>query len=225
MTLEINSNINTTNCINGCVLFDDKSNYSYWEEREATSDEIYIVDFVNKNNLSQKKRVLHVGIGNSYVANKLLSYAQIDGITISNKEIKKGKLSMLKNYECFFLNKYSNHKLFENKLNNYDIIIDANIKSFACCEKAFQNLFFKYTKMLNYQGMIVTGKKGMNWSRFVKPVNSFSLKKFFYKKLKEYDGPKRNFLSIDECFSLAEKHQLKFNSLDKNIVYFKKLSK
>ena len=51
-------------------------------------------------------------------------------------------------------------------------------------------MFDDYAQMLNNNGCIITGKKGMEWSRILKPVYSFSFKKFIYKKLKEYNGPR-----------------------------------
>ena len=40
--LEIKSN--TVKCPNGCKLFNDKINFSYWESKNVTKDEKYIVD-------------------------------------------------------------------------------------------------------------------------------------------------------------------------------------
>ena len=105
------------------------------------------------------------------------------------------------------------------------MIIDVNLKSFSCCEFAFNDLIANYTKMLKHEGIIISGKKGMNWSRNIKPIVSFSLKKLFYKRLKEYNGPQRNILKIQNCLDLCQKHNLKFFELkDSNIVYFKKLN-
>ena len=78
--------------------------------------------------------------------------------------------------------------------------------------------------MLRNRGKIITGKKGMNWSRQVRPVITFSFKKFFHKKLKEIDGPKENILKIEECYELCKKYKLKLNQYeDSNLVTFQKL--
>ena len=212
----------TTKCINGCRLFNDKSNFSYWEDKIETSDEVSILNYILKKKLSNNKNILHIGIGNSYIAENLVSYNLIDGITLSNNEIKKGEVKKINNYNIYFQNKFSRETLFLNKLNSYDIIIDANLKSFACCNIAFNELFYNYTTMLKKDGFIITSKKGMNWSRFVKPTISFSLKNFFYKKLKEYDGPKSNILTIDESASIARKNNITLQDLDENLIIFKK---
>ena len=109
----------------------------------------------------------------------------------------------------------------EKKKYNYDIIIDVNLKSFSCCTKAFENLFKLYSNLLNQGGIIITSKKGMNWSRQIRPKWAFSINKFFYKKLKEFDGPENNKLKENECYSLAEKYNLKFYNTFEEIAYFK----
>ena len=180
-------------CINGCTLFNDNSDYLYWENRNATNDEVEIVSFLNERFDTQKISILHVGIGNSYVASKLNSFGKIDGISISNNEIILANNLNIKNYKGYFFNKLENN-VFSNKIfSKYDVIIDVNIKSFCCCEYSFKKLFRDYNMMLNKNGILITGKRGMNWSRIVKPVIRFSFKKFLYRRLKEFDGPKSNF--------------------------------
>ena len=34
-----------TKCINGCELFNDKSKYLYWENRNVSTDEVEIINF------------------------------------------------------------------------------------------------------------------------------------------------------------------------------------
>ena len=190
-------NYKKTKCINGCDLFNDNSKYVYWEKKNETSDEIEIVNYLNKNNNDKKLDILHIGICNSYVATELKKYNKIDGVTISGSEFNEGRKLNIPNYNIFFQNKYTLNGFERNVLNNYDIIIDVNLKSFTCCEKAFENLFKDYINMLKPEGKIITGQNGMKWSRLVKPVLSFSFKKFFYKRLKEFDGPSSNILNDD----------------------------
>lgn len=209
-------------CINGCPLFNDESNYLYWENRKVTTDEIEIVDFLNANERSANLKILHIGIGNSYVASNIKKYKKIDGITISTNEIKHAKKLNLNDYNIYFLNKFSHKAFLLNKFDYYDIIIDVNLKSFSCCNSAFTDLFSNYIRMLNKNGKIITGKQGMNWSRIIKPVISFSFKKFFHKKLKEFDGKESNLLKINECLELSRQHNLKFyQDKNSNVVYFK----
>ena len=222
MSFFLKINYKKTFCINGCELFNDLSNYSYWEDKYATSDEKYIVKYLNKYNLTANKKIIHIGVGNSYVAQYLNKYLLLDGLTLSKKELDQANELNIKNYNVFFQNKYSKDNFLINKDMLYDLIIDVNLKSFSCCEIAFNSLFQLYYKMLNSNGLIITGREGMNWSRQIKPVLSFSFKKFFYKRLKEFDGPKSNMLSINECINLANKHDLILDKSDKKLIIFKK---
>lgn len=210
-------------CINGCKLFNDDSNYCYWEKKQTTSDEVEIVNFLNNSYPSKSLKILHIGIGNSHIALKLKNYKKIDGITISANEINYAKSLNIKNYNLFFMNKYTRDTFTNEFFRNYDAIIDVNLKSFSCCELAFNNLFSTYNSMLNNYGKIFSGKKGMRWSRMVKPKFSFSFKNFFYMRLKEYDGKKSNVLTVSQCEELGKKYNLNFfNNKNTNVVYFSK---
>jgi len=212
---------NTTQCINGCKIFNDNSNYLYWENRKVTKDEIDIVNFLNSINKNTSLNILHIGIGNSFLASKLNNYNEINGITISQNEITHASSKNIRDYKIFFLNKYevNSMDIFKNK--KFDIIIDTNMKSFSCCDKAFHNLFLQYSNLLENNGYIISHSNGLKWSRVVKPTLAFSFKNFFYKKLKEYDGSITNILNISDCKILAHKNNLKLDLSHKNIVIFK----
>ena len=213
-----------TKCVNGCNVFNDKSKYLYWENRSVTKDEIEIVDFLNNNFKNKKISILHIGIGNSYVASNLKCFKKIDGISISTNEINLANSLSINNYKSYFFNKFEYNVFSNNFFSTYDAIIDVNLKSFSCCELSFKKLFEDYNSLLNQRGMIISGKRGMNWSRMVKPVMRFSFKNFFYKRLKEFDGPSSNLLPITECNILAKKHNLQLNEVDKtSIVTFSKI--
>ena len=213
---------NQIKCINGCNLFEDNNSFSYWENNEVTSDEKDIISYLNVNNLIHKKNILHIGIGNSYLATKLSGYNIIDGITISSNELINGLNHKIKNYNIFFKNKYSSGDLIRNKNNYYDIIIDNNLKSFACCSASFNDLIQKYKKYLKNTGFIITSLKGMNWSRIVKPVYSFSFKKLLHMRLKEFDGPPENIMSINDCKELCVKYELEMDIVSNDLIIFKK---
>ena len=216
-------NFKKTKCINGCLLFNDNSNYLYWENNGPTEDEIETVKFIINKYSKNKLSILHIGIGNSFVASTLNRVHKIDGITISGNEIKHGKKLNITNYRIFFANKLQFNIFNKKQFSNYDIIIDVNLKSFSCCEKSFIKLFSDYKKMLKKNGIIITGIKGMRWSRMIKPVLRFSFKRFFYKRLKEFDGPKSNILRINECRNLSKKNKMNLKVLNKKkLLYFKK---
>ena len=209
-------------CVNRCELFNDKSSIVYWEDRKPTNDEVDVLDFLNiidSNNI----KILHVGVGGSYIAKNLKKFNLIHGITISSNEVFHAEQLNIKNYNCFFLNKHNKNPFSAILHNDYDFIIDVNLKSFSCCQQSFDHLFLNYVKILNNNGQILSGKKGMNWTGSLKPVIRFSFKKFFYKKLKEFPGKKSNILTIDECHKLANKFSLNFIEEEKtNLVRFVK---
>ena len=222
MSFFIKIKTNTTNCIAGCVLFNDDNNFSYWEDKRETADEKFVYKYLNGLDFLENKRILHIGVGNSYIARNLKKFKNIDGITLSNSELHFAKELNINKYNIFFQNKYSNFNILCNDLNNYDIIIDVNIKSFSCCDSAFRSLFKKYSEMLNNNGTLIIGRDGMKWSRLIKPVISFSFKNLFYKRLKEFDGPKSNYLNENDCLDLASKYNLDVDKTHDKLILFKK---
>ena len=212
-----------TKCINGCELFNDVKSYSYWENKKETLDEIEILEFLNSNNSSNSSKILHIGIGNSYISSNLNKYSLINGISISSNEILLAKKLNIKNYNVSFKNKYEFNTFYNFSDYKYDIIIDANIKSFACCENSFLHLLQQYFDILNFDGFIITSTRGMNWSRKVKPIIHFNFKNLFHRRLKEYDGPSSNLLTISEFEVLSKKFGFTLKNLGKNIILLSKL--
>ena len=84
----------------------DKS-YTYWEDRDVTTDELDIINFLDNNKDFRFQSVLHIGIGSSYFAKKFASKFNITGISISQKEIEKAMSMDLINYQSCLLDKYS----------------------------------------------------------------------------------------------------------------------
>jgi len=221
--MKLETRYKKTKCIDGCRLFNDEKSYSYWENKKETLDEIEILNFINSNNSSNSSKILHIGIGNSYISSNLNKYSLINGISISSNEILFAKNLNIKNYNVFFKNKYEFNTFYNFSKYKYDIIIDANIKSFACCEKSFLHLMQQYFDILNFDGFIITNIRGMNWSRKIQPIIHFDFKNFFHRKLKEYDGPSSNLLTVGEFDSLSRKFGFTLTNLDKNIILLSKL--
>ena len=57
--------------------FSDK-NYSYWENRKTTSDEMEILQMLLQENDLKNKEILHIGIGNSDFAKNFYFYTNFD---------------------------------------------------------------------------------------------------------------------------------------------------
>ena len=196
-------------------------NFTYWEDRNTTSDELEIIDFLENTYKLESKQVLHIGIGNSFFAKKFFKNNYIFGITISKKEIENANLLNLSNYKFLLCDKYS--KNFIRELNNlkFDVIVDTNLKSYSCCHESFNFFMENLINKLNDDGMLITSKNGMRWFKKLKPKLSFNFKNFFYYKLKEVDGNKDNILSSDELKNLSKRYNLEF-SFDDKLCYLKK---
>ena len=195
--------------------------YTYWEDRDITSDELEIIKFLENDNNFKFKKILHIGIGNSYFAKKFSNTNTIIGITNSQKEIQKARSMNLKDYQFFLLDKYSiNFKDFLDK-NKFDLIVDTNLKSYSCCQNSFEYMMNNILKSINSNGMLITSINGMKWFKKLKPKISFSFKKFFFLKLKEIDGDDRNILLTDELNRLSQNHNFKM-SFDNKLCYLKK---
>tara|TARA_B100000131_G_scaffold259267_1_gene254758 strand:- start:88 stop:738 length:651 start_codon:yes stop_codon:yes gene_type:complete len=208
-----------------CNHFDfSKKDFKYWEDKNETSDEITIINYIlNEINLS-KLNILHIGVGNSQIYKKLTNKVKsIDGITISNKELKLGNSFKDINYRVKFCDKMSKEfkDIFHNK--RFDLIIDNNLKSYSCCQKSFNFMFENITKMLTEKGIIITSINGMNWFKSLKPKLSFNFKYFFHYKLKEVKGNPNNIFSIEEARIMSNKHSLNLLVKNKIVLFEKKL--
>lgn len=208
-------------CFNSFVRQEFKA--SYWENRGVTSDEIEILNFLKKNKFNfKKKTILHIGVGNSYMAEILHKFnCHITGLTISEPELIAAKLKKIKNYNVYLKNKYSRNlkKSFFNK--KFDLVIDANLKSYACCNEGFENYFKLLISCMKTESILITSKKGMRWSKILEKQISFNFKKFIHFKFKEKKGPASNILSLIECKSLAKKSFLHFFH-NSQVAFFKK---
>jgi len=200
--------------------FYDKD-YSYWEDREVTSDELDVINFISSIKTLKFKSILHIGIGNSYLRENINRKCNITGISISKKEIDKANTLNLPNYKAYLCDKYSIEFYSNKKKKKFDLIIDTNLKSYSCCQESFEFMMKNTIKSINNGGMLITSINGMKWYKKLKPKLSFSFRKLFYFKLKEINGNEMNILTINELKSLSQKFKLKI-SFDDKLCYLKK---
>ena len=206
----------TNSYICNCKKIDySKKNYNYWENRQITTDEQDIILYIKNNFNIFNKRVLHIGVGNSYLANEFKESKKIIGLTISQKEIINANKLNINNYEVFLCDKYSID--FKNLFKDYyfDFIIDINLKSYSCCKTSFYYMFNNFVELLNKEGRIITSMNGMNWYKNLKPKLSFNFNDFFHYKLKEIEGNSDNILTMSELSMLSKKNKLKISFNDK----------
>ena len=145
-----------------CTKPNFKNKYSYWEDRSSTSDENEIINYLKNNINLENKKILHIGIGNSFFAQVILNKNIIFGISVSSNEIAKAKNLNLNNYKVYLCDKFSInfYDLFID--NKFDIIVDNNIKSYSCCKLSYNYFIDNLFKMLNDKGVLITSRKGMN---------------------------------------------------------------
>jgi hypothetical protein len=108
--------------------------------------------------------IMHVGVGNSSLAKRFAGRAsRITGLTISQNEMELADSLSLPGYKVYLLNKYSSG-LASATGAGYDLIVDNNLASFACCKTHFFTLLNSYSECLTPGGRILTHQRGMSWS-------------------------------------------------------------
>jgi hypothetical protein len=109
-------------------------------------------------------RILHVGVGNSSLARRFASRADaIMGLTLSSNEKSLSDTLGLPGYTVLLLNKYG-RGLQSLATTGYDLIVDNNLASFACCKFHFYRMLDSYVALLVTGGMILTDQRGMDWT-------------------------------------------------------------
>jgi hypothetical protein len=129
---------------------------------ETTVDQARIEAELDKLDLAGKN-ILHVGVGNSQFARRFAGRVNlIDGLTVSDNELKMAEAQGIANYTVYVLNKYGREFILTLG-NRYDFIIDNNLASFACCKFHFYLMLDNYVWSLKPGGLILTEQTGMDW--------------------------------------------------------------
>lgn len=117
--------------------------------------------------------ILHVGIGSSRLAAQLSSRCRcITGVASDDHESLIGAALGLQNYSVLVSNKYCEAFPKQLPLRAYDIIIDHQIASHACCHRHLRTLIENYTSLLRSTGWLVTAERGL---RFPATGNGWNL--------------------------------------------------
>jgi len=134
-----------------------------YSEKPATPDQQCIEEVLAERNL-QGTRILHVGVGDSSLAEKLHDRCRsIDGITVSNEELKRAESLRLPGYSVYFINKLTRDFVIQLKP-GYDIIVDNNPASFSCCRYHFAAMMDNYRWALAPGGELLAAQRGMRWT-------------------------------------------------------------
>jgi hypothetical protein len=135
-----------------------------WTDQETTPDQQRIEDYIAEGEKTAGCAVLHVGFGNSSLAQRFHRHARvIDGITIQERELKKAIGLGIPNYRPLLLNKY--HQALSYTLNQtYDYIVDNNPTTFCCCRVHLASMLANYSALLKLHGVILSDTVGLDWA-------------------------------------------------------------
>jgi hypothetical protein len=134
-----------------------------WAKTETTDDQKRIEDYLIHTHKTNQ-RLLHVGIGNSSLAQKVATnFSTIVGISLSDQEIVRAESMNISNYHTFKINKYS-LLLSSAFASEFDVIVDNNPNSFCCCAFHLSRLLNSYNKLLSSRGKLLTDVEGIGWS-------------------------------------------------------------
>lgn len=132
-----------------------------WSDKATTPDQRRIELHIDRYDL-RKKRILHVGIGNSGLAQRFYRRVkEIVGTTIDEPEIRVAQSLAVPRYRYMLHNKFSG----ENGAidGSFDFILDNNPTSPCCCIRHLATLFEFYAEKLSPDGQIVTDRQGLEW--------------------------------------------------------------
>ena len=132
-----------------------------WTQQQTNPDQVRIEAVLDTMALTGAQ-LLHVGVGNSKLAQRFASRLRaVDGLTVHQNEKIYADGLAIANYTVYVLNKYSREVVLLLS-HRYDFIIDNNLASFACCKKHFFIMLENYRSLLRSQGRILTCQIGMD---------------------------------------------------------------
>jgi hypothetical protein len=132
-----------------------------WSDKPTTPDQERIERYIDRYDLEQK-RILHIGIGDSGLANRIhRRVKEIVGTTIDEPEMRVARSRALSKYTYALHNKFTPWDgIVEGR---FDFIIDNNPTSPCCCVRHLAALFDFYDAKLTPGGQIVTDRQGLKW--------------------------------------------------------------
>ena len=142
---------------------DETEEWQDFSGRETTNDQLRIEDIIDKNAMAYGGSLLHVGIGNSGLAERFhRKFRKIAGITIQQGELNRAVSLRIPHYDVRHYNKYS-AGLAEVFGGKFDIIVDNNPTSFCCCCMHLNSMMRNYAEMLKGGGLLLSDRVGLKW--------------------------------------------------------------
>lgn len=138
-----------------------------WEHMEVTGAEYavtsYLATVLEASGIPRS--LLHIGFGNGHVFDNLADrLAMYVGTTISQPEIRQfaQRYELSDSVRIFLANKHD-PRAYESYGGLYDVIVDVNIKSFACCEQHYEEYIEFIVSCLNPGGLLLTAQSGIDF--------------------------------------------------------------
>jgi hypothetical protein len=132
-----------------------------WTRRGTTRDQFRMERYIDRFDLAAK-RILHIGVGNSGLAQRLKGRAgEIVGTTIDQPEVDWAQRIGLPRYTVLLHNKYGDDPALVP--GQFDFIVDNNPTSFCCCMAHLAELFDFYTGKLAPGAQVITDQLGLGW--------------------------------------------------------------
>ena len=152
----------------GCPYPLEPNDSPGWLGREPTVDEREIVAWIERGRLPA--RVLHVGIGTAYLSARW-GPRVVQGITKDGGEAANARELGL---DALLCNKYDVRSYERMLTSPVDCVVDANIRSYRCCDPHFQEFMNLMRRSLSPDGMLVTNARGLG---YLVPTSADELKK------------------------------------------------
>ncbi|HEV7806296.1 MAG TPA: hypothetical protein VGO80_10780 [Solirubrobacteraceae bacterium] len=131
---------------------------------DTTVDQACIEDALDAMRPGEAEQILHVGVGNSQLAERFAPRVRlVDGLTVWAPEKAFADSLHIPNYTVHFVSKYSREFLLTIE-HEYDYVVDNNLASFACCKYHFHRMLDNYVWCLRPGGRILTDQHGMDWT-------------------------------------------------------------
>lgn len=140
---------------------DEVPDWQVWTDRETTSDQLRI-EAELEGLVDASRSILHIGAGNSSLGRRFGSRVRrILGTTIHVEEIDRSGAASIPNYSVELINKYGTG--MDTVEGKFDLIVDNNPSSFACCLFHFSRMFVSYVNLMERNGRLITAQPGLGW--------------------------------------------------------------
>ena|SRR5690348_7216051 len=140
----------------------DVEDWRDWSRRDTTPDQLRIEDYIDQFDLRDRS-ILHVGIGNSGLAERFARSARlICGTTIMPAEVERAEGLGLPRYRASLHNKYRGGD--DAPEGRFDFIVDNSMTGFCCCFTHLLAMLDFYSSSLAPGGQIVTDRVGLAWA-------------------------------------------------------------